>query len=151
MTRVRYATVAAPGGVNEDYVIAGPSWVVVLDGATAPLGVDSGCVHDVSWLVRTLAGALAVRLDGDESLPGVLARAIAATMDAHAATCDLGNPNSPSCTVAIARRRGDGGIADPRHRTPRNGRAPSRVTVMEKGCANGDSRVSREPLGGLGR
>jgi hypothetical protein len=107
MTRVRYATVAAPGGVNEDYVIAGPSWVVVLDGATAPQGVDSGCVHDVSWLVRTLAGALAVRLDGDEPLPGVLARAIAATMDAHAATCDLGNPNSPSCTVAIARRRGD--------------------------------------------
>lgn len=107
MTRVRYATVAAPGGVNEDYVMAGPSWVVMLDGATAPPGVDSGCVHDVSWLVRTLAGALAVRLDGDEDLTGILAGAIAATVRAHAATCDLGDPNSPSCTVAIARRRGD--------------------------------------------
>jgi Protein phosphatase 2C len=107
MTRVHYASIAAPGGMNEDYVIAGPSWMVVLDGATAPPGIDSGCVHDVRWLVRTLAGALAVRLDGDEPLPGGLARAIAATMRAHAATCDLSNPNSPSCTVAIARRRGD--------------------------------------------
>ncbi|WP_336206647.1 protein phosphatase 2C domain-containing protein [Nonomuraea sp. LPB2021202275-12-8] len=107
MTHVRYATAAAPGGVNEDYVIAGPSWVVVLDGATAPRGIDSGCVHDVPWLVRTLATALAARLDGDERLPDVLAGAIAATVDAHAATCDLDNPNSPSATVAIARRRGD--------------------------------------------
>ncbi len=107
MTRVRYATAAAPGGLNEDYVIAGPTWVVVLDGATAPPGVGSGCVHGVRWLVRTLAGALAVRLDGDEPLSVLLAQAIAATMDAHAATCDLDDPNSPSCTVAIARLRGD--------------------------------------------
>src|SRR5689334_16883747 len=39
--RITYATQAAPGVVNEDYVVAGPGWAVVLDGATAPAGVDS--------------------------------------------------------------------------------------------------------------
>ena len=33
--RVGFATRAAPGGVNGDYVAAGPDWALVLDGATA--------------------------------------------------------------------------------------------------------------------
>lgn len=108
--QVTYATAAAPGGVNEDYVLAGPSWVVVLDGATARAGVDPGCGHGVPWLVRTLAGALAAGLE--ESAPGtslrdVLAGAITATVAAHGGGCDLDNPNSPSCTVALARWRDD--------------------------------------------
>lgn len=107
MPQVRYATVAAPGSVNEDYVVAGPSWVAVLDGATAPHGVGSGCVHDVAWLVRTLAAGLAARIDGEPPLSDVLAASIAATMDAHGPGCDLDAPHSPSATVALARRRGE--------------------------------------------
>jgi hypothetical protein len=46
-----------------------PGWAVVLDGATAPEGVDSGCIHDVSWLVSHLAAAITRRmlLDGGGS------------------------------------------------------------------------------------
>ncbi|WP_049567807.1 protein phosphatase 2C domain-containing protein [Nonomuraea sp. SBT364] len=107
MPHVRYATAAAPGRANEDYVIAGPSWVALFDGATAPPGVRSGCVHDVRWLVRTLASGVAARVDGGEPLADVLADAIAATMSRHAGTCDLANPDSPSATAALARLRGD--------------------------------------------
>jgi len=46
---------------NEDYAVTGPGWAVVLDGATAPAGIDSGCIHDVRWLVRQLAAGVAAR------------------------------------------------------------------------------------------
>jgi hypothetical protein len=103
--QVGYATRAAPGAVNEDYVVAGPGWAVVLDGATAPAGVDSGCVHDVAWLVHRLAAALSARLAAESAggLPDVLAEAIKDVCAAHGDTCDLANPDSPSSTVAIAR------------------------------------------------
>jgi hypothetical protein len=107
MLHVRYATAAAPGSDNEDYVLAGPSWIVVLDGATAPRGVASGCVHDVRWLVRTLAAEVAARIDGDAPLPVVLSEAISGTTSRHSGTCDVASPHSPSATVAMARRRGD--------------------------------------------
>jgi hypothetical protein len=107
--RISYQTAPAPGRVNEDMVIGGPSWVAVLDGATAPSGVDSGCVHDVAWLVARLGGALARELvaGAEESLPDLVAAAIRATMAAHEATCDLRNPDSPSSTLNVLRRRGD--------------------------------------------
>jgi hypothetical protein len=103
--QVGYATRAAPGAVNEDYVVAGPDWAVVLDGATAPAGVDSGCVHDVAWLVHRLAAALGAGLAGEAggSLSDVLAGAVKQVCAAHADTCDLANPDSPSSTVAMAR------------------------------------------------
>lgn len=103
--RIGYSTQAAPGAVNEDYVTAGPAWAVVLDGATAPAGVDSGCVHDVAWLVHRLAGALSARLAADDagSLADILAGAIKQVCSAHADTCDLANPDSPSSTVAMTR------------------------------------------------
>lgn len=104
-TEVTYATRAGSERPNEDLVIAGPSWIVVLDGATAAAGVDSGCVHDVPWLVARLGGALAARLsaDRDTSLAGVLEAAIGETAAAHGDRCDLGNPDSPSSTVAMVR------------------------------------------------
>jgi hypothetical protein len=102
---ITFATRAAPGVVNEDYVAAGPDWAVVLDGATAPAGADSGCVHDVAWLVHQLAAALSAGLSrpAGESLGDVLAAAIKQVCAAHADTCDLANPDSPSSTVALAR------------------------------------------------
>jgi hypothetical protein len=106
--RITYATESAPGHVNEDYAVCGNEWAVVLDGATAPDGVDSGCIHDVPWLVRHLAAAITRRILLDSTpLPDLLAGAIKETTDAHAATCDLSNPDSPSSTVSIVRVRGD--------------------------------------------
>ncbi len=100
--QITYATEAAPGHVNEDRAVCGPGWAVVLDGATAPEGIDSGCIHDVSWLVSHLAAAITRRmlLDGGD-LQGVLADAIWELRKAHGVTCDLENPDSPSSTVSI--------------------------------------------------
>ncbi|MBB5153283.1 protein phosphatase 2C domain-containing protein [Saccharopolyspora phatthalungensis] len=103
-----HATIATPGRTNEDYLATGPDWAFVLDGATAASGVDSGCMHDVPWLVHRLGGALAQRL----AVPGgtladVLADAIQATCAAHNDTCDLRNPSSPSATASVLRLRGD--------------------------------------------
>ncbi|MER6991650.1 protein phosphatase 2C domain-containing protein [Saccharopolyspora hirsuta] len=90
--------------MNEDYHAVGPDWAFVLDGATAPSDVDSGCAHDVAWLVHRLGAELAGRLAvPGQPLADVLAEAIAATCAAHADTCDLRNPSSPSSTVSILR------------------------------------------------
>jgi hypothetical protein len=91
--------------VNEDLVMAGPHFAFVLDGATAPVGVDSGCRHDVAWYVARLGGELARLLvgDGAAALADILAEAIGMVRDQHAGTCDLANPASPSSTVSILR------------------------------------------------
>ncbi|MEU5989850.1 hypothetical protein ABZ806_12840 [Spirillospora sp. NPDC047418] len=98
---------AAPGRENEDFVAAGPGWVVLLDGATAPPGVDSGCRHDPAWLVRRLGGRIAalLALEDGQPLPDLVAEAVKVTGEAHAGTCDLRNPDSPSATVSLLRRR----------------------------------------------
>lgn len=105
-----FATAAGNNGrANEDYAVCGPGWAMILDGATAPDGVDSGCVHDVPWLVRHLAANMTRQLALDDGLPlpEILASAIRSTCEAHAGTCDLANPDSPSSTAAIIRARGD--------------------------------------------
>jgi Protein phosphatase 2C len=106
--QISQATASSPGHPNEDYVVTGIDWAVMLDGATAPEGVDSGCIHTVRWLVQHLAVAVSSRLiSGDESkLPSLLAEAIKDTSDAHSATCDLTNPDSPSSTISIVRIAG---------------------------------------------
>lgn len=94
--------------VNEDLVLVGQDFVIVLDGATPVAGLENGCIHDVPWLVRRLGLQLAEGLTGraDTSLVDVLERAIEQVVDAHADTCDLDDPNSPSSTVALLRVRG---------------------------------------------
>ncbi|RMI47566.1 protein phosphatase 2C domain-containing protein [Actinomadura harenae] len=106
---VSFASEPTPGRPNEDFVVAGPDWAVVLDGATAPPGVNSGCVHNPAWLVRRLGGALALRLavDDDRPLDDLLAEAIKTVCELHADRCDLANPDSPSATVAMLRHRDD--------------------------------------------
>jgi len=63
----------------------------------------------VQWVVRQLAAALSARLvlEGTNPLSDLLASAIKDTCDAHASTCDLDNPDSPSSTVSIVRVRDD--------------------------------------------
>lgn len=106
--RITCATESTPGRVNEDYAVCGNDWAVVLDGATAAPGVDSGCIHDVPWLVRHLAAAITRRILLDSApLTDLLAASITETRDAHGPACDLGNPDSPSSTVSIVRIRGE--------------------------------------------
>lgn len=106
---VRFATSAAPGRANEDLVLAGNDFLIVLDGVTSPPQVHTGCVHDPVWLVRTLAVALARRLAaaGAPQLTEVLADAIVAVRVAHGGACDLSHPESPSSTVVLVRERAD--------------------------------------------
>jgi hypothetical protein len=94
-----------PPAVNEDLVLSGPDFVVVLDGATAGKGIDSGCRHTVAWLVQRLGRQLALPLLTGSIAPlaDLLADAIAAVGGEHADTCDLTNPDSPSSTVAMIR------------------------------------------------
>jgi hypothetical protein len=47
--QITYASEANTGQVNEDYVVAGADWALVLDGATKRADVDSGCIHGAGW------------------------------------------------------------------------------------------------------
>lgn len=101
-----YSEASPDHPVNEDFVLVGQNFAVVLDGASPVRGLDTGCIHDVPWLVRTLAGQLlALLTTSNDSLGDILTHAIEGVNGAHASTCDLSNPNSPSSTVAILRRR----------------------------------------------
>ncbi|MFI6604036.1 integrase [Nonomuraea sp. NPDC050536] len=106
--RVTFATEAAPGRPNEDFVAATPAAVVLLDGAGTPPGSESGCSHGVAWYSRTLGSTLLASLtQGGGSLPDVLAQGIKAVSSLHDGTCDLSHPGSPSATVVMLRRTTD--------------------------------------------
>ncbi|REE98114.1 protein phosphatase 2C domain-containing protein [Thermomonospora umbrina] len=100
-----HATEATPGLPNEDRVVTGDGWAVVIDGATARPDVDSGCAHGPAWLADRLAGGLARRLTVGTGapLPELLAETIEDARRAHGDRCDLTNPDSPSATAAILR------------------------------------------------
>jgi hypothetical protein len=94
---------------NEDYVVAGPDWAFVLDGATPQPQFAIGCIHGVAWYARQLAGAFASLLaQSDAPLPDLLSEAISTVCLAHADTCDLSNRASPSSTVTAVRQRAGG-------------------------------------------
>ncbi|MGF1429184.1 protein phosphatase 2C domain-containing protein [Kitasatospora sp. LaBMicrA B282] len=105
--RLGYLSVAAPGGApNEDFVLAGEDFVLVLDGATrsAP---ETGCRHDVAWVTRRLGlrlGQLLVE-QPELTLTAALRAAIERVRALHADTCELDHPDSPSATVAVVRER----------------------------------------------
>jgi hypothetical protein len=77
--------------------------VTVLDGAT--VRTATGCIHGVSWFVKTLAGSLAKNKDLPPS--EALGQAIAETAAAHRDTCDLQHPATPSAALAIVQARSD--------------------------------------------
>ncbi|MGW2544742.1 protein phosphatase 2C domain-containing protein [Kitasatospora sp. NPDC001574] len=103
---ITHATAPTPGGVNEDAVVTGPGFAVVLDGATAT-GAPTGCIHSVAWYVRQLAARLSsVLLTDDGDLREILRGAIRELVVEHGQTCDMSNPDSPSSTVAMVRAQG---------------------------------------------
>ncbi|GAA3225363.1 integrase [Actinocorallia longicatena] len=107
---MRITVASEPGRAdreNEDFAGAVPGAALVVDGATAPPGVASGCVHSVAWYARTLGGLLLGTVtDLRLSLAEALELAIAQVGRIHSGGCDLGSPHSPSATLAIARARG---------------------------------------------
>ncbi|SEG89854.1 Protein phosphatase 2C [Thermomonospora echinospora] len=107
--RVLIASEAArPGRDNEDFAAAAPGLGVLIDGAGAPAGLESGCSHSVSWYARTLGGLLlAEAIETKLSLADALAASIERVNALHSGTCDLRHPGSPSATVVAARVVGD--------------------------------------------
>ncbi|MFF2353300.1 protein phosphatase 2C domain-containing protein [Kitasatospora sp. NPDC058115] len=105
------ASIATPGGANEDLVLTGPLFALVLDGATAEPGASTGCGHDVRWLVAEvglrLTGALLHDPDGRRPLRELLHDALSDLATEHGRTCDLDNPCSPTATLALLRLAGD--------------------------------------------
>lgn len=81
----------------------------MLDGASPWPGAESGCLHDVPWLVKQLAVQLAPPLLAQSAAPlaDLLAESIAAVRLSHADSCDISNPDSPSSTVSMVRLRRD--------------------------------------------
>jgi hypothetical protein len=109
MLRTVIATAAASAEkANEDYAALSATSAVVLDGATWPEGVESGCVHGVAWYSRQLGAALLAELDdpAQAPLPDCLTHAIMRVNALHTDTCDLSHSGVPSATVVAVRPRG---------------------------------------------
>ena len=105
--RICYVSQPAPGGANEDVVVADNDFVAVIDGATAAPGRETGCRHDVAWFARQLGAAVAGQLTvSGAPLVEALYASIELTRSAHGGDCDLSNPDSPSATVSMLRQRG---------------------------------------------
>ncbi|SHN46457.1 hypothetical protein [Cryptosporangium aurantiacum] len=103
--QVSFATEPTPGVVNEDYVLALPELVCVLDGVTAPAELETGCVHGTPWYVRRLATrlALAHAAGPADTLCDLVSTAIAEIRTDHQGLCDLSHPGTPSSTVCMLR------------------------------------------------
>ncbi|KDN84309.1 hypothetical protein [Kitasatospora cheerisanensis] len=98
-----------PDRACEDFVVATPEVLVLLDGSSAPDTLDSGCAHGIPWYVRRLGAHLVARLTDhpDRAVADCLADAIADTAALHGDGCDLANPNTPAAMVVAARLRGE--------------------------------------------
>jgi Protein phosphatase 2C len=92
---------------NEDFIAATASAVVVIDGASVPSGLGTGCRHGTAWFARRLGTQLLALLttQADHSPAHSLAQAITDVAALHANSCDLDHPGSPSATVAILREQ----------------------------------------------
>ncbi|WP_047870897.1 protein phosphatase 2C domain-containing protein [Nocardiopsis sp. RV163] len=93
----------APGRPNEDFAAATATSAVLLDGASAPRDLETGCSHGVAWYTRRLGALLLAGADAGVPLREALADAIATASALHAHTCDLANQESPSATVVVVR------------------------------------------------
>lgn len=96
------ATHPAPGRPNEDFVIATPDVVVIVDGAGI---AHSGCSHGVAWYARRLGTHTIGALVANPAIPLVdaLAEGITAVAADHTHTCDLRAAGTPCAAVGILR------------------------------------------------
>ncbi len=104
MRDVRAATLpGASGRPNEDAYAVLPDLVVVADGATSPAELGDGCIHGPAWYAhRLVAHIVGAHVEEPSAQPAyVLSEAITRTTAAHADTCDVNHPGTPSATVAM--------------------------------------------------
>ena len=96
---------------NEDFVAASSSVAVVLDGLTAPAALGTSCTHGTPWFVAQLGSHVlsSATTERDKPLQEIVADAITRVADTHGYTCDLEDPGTPACSVAIV-REGDQGL-----------------------------------------
>ncbi len=92
-----------PDHPNEDFAAVTTTAAVLLDGVSAPVDLDDGCSHGVSWHTRRLGALLLAGADAGTPLREALAEAITAVSATHAQTCDLANQQTPSATVVAVR------------------------------------------------
>ncbi|MEV1289964.1 protein phosphatase 2C domain-containing protein [Micromonospora sp. NPDC049679] len=107
--QVRLASEAAPGRTeNEDHAFQTGPLVAVLDGVTAPPGIDTGCIHGPAWYVSRLTARLTevASACSDDPLADNLAEAIRRVRGDHGNRCDLNNPATPAATVCLVRDSG---------------------------------------------
>jgi len=92
---------------NEDAAAATPFAAVVVDGATVPPGVNTGCRHNTAWYARRLSTEILAALADEPTtpLPAALEAAIAEVANSHVTTCDLGHPGTPAAALAVLRER----------------------------------------------
>jgi len=92
---------------NEDFIGATAGVVVVIDGASVPPKLGTGCRHGTAWFARQLGTQLLALLttQANHSPADSLAQALTDVAALHADTCDLDHPGSPSATVAILREQ----------------------------------------------
>ncbi|MDH6112097.1 hypothetical protein P3T36_004926 [Kitasatospora sp. MAP12-15] len=97
-----------PDRESEDFATASPEALVLLDGSSSPVGMESGCRHGTAWYVRRLGVHLLARLTdrSDRDIAECLADAIAETAALHGGRCDLAHPNTPAAMVVAARKHG---------------------------------------------
>jgi hypothetical protein len=95
--------------LNEDFIAATAGSVVVVDGASVPPELGTGCAHGTAWFARRLGTQLLGLLTSqpDRNPADNLAQAITDVAALHADTCDLEHPGTPSATVAILREQAD--------------------------------------------
>jgi hypothetical protein len=95
--------------INEDFAIAVPGLAGVFDGASLPVGLDSGCMHGPAWYVRQLAARLTAAYVRAREAPLTqhLAEAIEQVRRDHDGRCDLDHPGTPASTVCLLKEVGD--------------------------------------------
>lgn len=89
--RTALATLPGSSKPNEDFVAVTDGLVAVLDGATTPGHLDTGCSHGTRWFSHALGAEIMQRLitEPELGLADGLAAAIESLAGRHAATCDI--------------------------------------------------------------
>lgn len=107
---MRVSTATSPGShqaPNEDAVCSSSRVAVVVDGVTAPAGLETGCVHGTAWYARQLATrTVSTSENSTVDLREALQEAIALVADSHKDSCDLSADGTPSATIAVVRENG---------------------------------------------
>lgn len=107
--RSALATLKGSSSSNEDFVAATDTLAVVLDGASTPGTLETGCSHGTRWFSHSLGAEIVYRLTTEPRLrlADGLAKSIESLAERHAETCDINHPGHPSATVAVLRETPD--------------------------------------------